>query len=264
VNVARGVFWAAPFGRLDFRERVALAAANGYRSVSASLNDPADGRAIADDAGIELAVLDGVSEWYAHEAPKRPLGMENYSVDDVLRGAEQLGVDAISAIAPFPTDVTTEAMVGGFAALCDRAAEHGLRVQLEFTAFPAVDSLAMAWEIVRLADRANGGIVLDTWHFFRGDPDFDVLASVPGERIFAVQVSDGAKEVQGSLVKDTFLYRRLPGEGSFDLGRVIGVLRETGGLNDVGPEVMSAELAELAPSDAARRTAEAMDRLFSA
>jgi sugar phosphate isomerase/epimerase len=264
MNVARGVFWAAPFGRLGFRDRVALAAANGYRSVSASLSDPLDGLAVAQDAGIELAVLDGVSEWYAHEPPKRPLGMENYSVDAVLGRAEQLGVDAISAIAPFPTDLPTDGMVGGFAALCDRAAEHGMRVQLEFTAFPAVDSLAVAWEIVRLADRANGGLVLDTWHFFRGDPDFQVLASVPGDRIFAVQVSDGAKEVQGSLVKDTFLYRRLPGDGCFDLASVIGVLRETGGLNDVGPEVMSADLAELPPSDAASLTADAMDRLFSA
>ena len=44
----------------------------------------------------------------------------------------------------------------------------------------------------RYADRANGGIVFDTWHFFRGDPDFDLLATVPGDRIYCVQIDDAA------------------------------------------------------------------------
>jgi sugar phosphate isomerase/epimerase len=123
--------------------------------------------------------------------------------------------------------------------------------------------LATAWEIVRGAARTNGGILFDTWHFFRGVPDLDLLAGVPGERIFSVQVSDGAPELRESLVKDTFRHRLLPGEGTFDLLGVLRVLRRTGGLNLVGPEVLSTELDALSAIEAARLAGEALDHVMA-
>jgi hypothetical protein len=48
----------------------------------------------------------------------------------------------------------------------------------------------------------------DTWHFFRSHPDFELLARIPGDRIFAVQVDAAAVEVRGSFGK-------IRGTGSF-------------------------------------------------
>ncbi len=66
-----------------------------------------------------------------------------------------------------------------------------------------------------------------------------------------MQVSDGAPEVQGGISQDTF-HGRLPGEGCFDLARVLRALDRIGGLRWVGPEVISPATAAMAPADAAR------------
>ena len=60
----------------------------------------------------------------------------------------------------------------------DRAALIGLDVHLEFVPMTVVSDIAIAWDMVRNADRPNGGMLFDTWHFFRGTPDFGVLAQV--------------------------------------------------------------------------------------
>jgi sugar phosphate isomerase/epimerase len=111
--------------------------------------------------------------------------------------------------------------------------------------------LKVAWDIVRQAGRANGGILFDTWHFFRGDPDMELLRTIPGDRIFAVQVNDADAEPCGTVWEDTFR-RRLPGEGSFDVAAVMAVLAQIGGLSWVGPEVIHPEMASMHPVDAAR------------
>ena len=103
-----------------------------------------------------------------------------------------------------------------FAGLCDRAADVGAQVHLEFMPISCVATLREAWTIVGDADRDNGGIVFDTWHFFRGDPDFDLLATVPGDRIYCVQIDDAAATPRTSLRDDT-KNRLLPGDGDLDL-----------------------------------------------
>jgi MFS family permease len=57
-----------------------------------------------------------------------------------------------------------------------------------------------------------------------------LLRSIPGDRIFRVQLADAAAEVAGSLYNDLLHYQRLPGEGDFDLPTVIGILDNIGAL----------------------------------
>ncbi len=211
---------------------------------------------------MELSILDGAIEWYPHHPPKRPLGGLDFTVDDIMRIGEAFEITSLSALAPFPTDLSTEELAAHFAGLCDRAAEQGWRVHFEFTPRSPVSDIVTAWDLVRLADRPNGGILFDTWHFYRVNPDFEALARVPGERIFAVQVSDGAAEFEEGLLQDTFRHRRLPGDGVFDLLRVMRALEAIGGLSLVGPEVLSVDLFALPPVEAARRASQSLDRLL--
>jgi sugar phosphate isomerase/epimerase len=275
-GTARGreVLWQASLGPTTVPERVAAAAAAGFRSVSVSPGDAepegCEGRTPeqvarwAADRGVRLLMLDAVIEWYPHEPPKRAVGAADYSVERVLDACDRFGVASLGALAPFPSPAPVDDLAGCFANLCDQAAEHDLGVHLEFTPFPPVPDLATAWQIVTLADRPNGGIVLDTWHFFRGRPDLQLLSSIPGDRIMGVQLSDGGEGFRESLLKDTFRHRELPGAGVFDLLGVLKVLEQTGGLNRVGPEVLSAELHALDPAEAATRLAGATDQLFAA
>jgi sugar phosphate isomerase/epimerase len=153
-------------------------------------------------------------------------------------------------------------VAAAFGRLCDRAADVGTRVQLEFLAMMAISDLARAAQVVRVADRANGGLVLDTWHFFRGNPDFAAHEALPGERIFSVQVSDGAAEPRGTVAQDTF-HRLLPGDGCFDLPRLVRTLGRIGGLSSVGPEVISPVTQAMAPAAAARLARDRVQALIS-
>ncbi len=270
----KDILWSASLPPADLAERVQAAAAAGFRGISVTPLDSyqdetgsgglraGDAAGWAADQGVSLLTLDSIIEWYPHEPPKRSIG-DTHSVEAVLLACDRLGVGSLSALAPYPTTAQLDDLAEAFAGLCERAAGHGLQVHLEFTPFPPVPDLATAWEVVQRAGQHNGGILLDTWHFFRGVPDLELLARIPGERIMAVQLSDGARDFQESLIKDTFRHRHLPGEGTFDLPGVLSVLERIGGLNRVGPEVLSEELFALPVGDAAVRMARATEALFA-
>ena len=232
--------------------RIDAAVANGFARLSISPLDvaraAADGTPPADlsrtirDAGLEI-VLDPVLNWYPGGGPSASR-FASFSVEDSLRMCEQLSIVSLTAVGSAQVAGSVADLAAPFGRLCDRAADIGTRVHLEFMPMSAISDLAAAWDIVRGADHPNGGIVFDTWHFFRGNPDYGVLAKVPGERIFAVQIDDALPTVQGTLREDT-QRRLLPGDGSFDLTRVIRALAEIGGLNWVGPEVIHPDLAAM-------------------
>jgi sugar phosphate isomerase/epimerase len=238
-------------------ERVAAASAAGFDAASVSLFEAVEAqeqglsggdlRARGRDEGVELSILDGLTGWLPSRPGRPP---HRIDVDEAMRLVDTWQAESVTALVR-ATDLPTEALVEHFARLCDRAAEHGARIHLEFAPRSGVPDLASAWRIVSDAGRPNGGMVFDTWHFFRSDPDFELLATVPGNRIFVVQVSDAAAEMVGDVIEDTTHRRRLPGDGSFDLVRVLDVLERIGALRSVGPEILSDELSLLSPAEAA-------------
>jgi sugar phosphate isomerase/epimerase len=205
--------------------------------------------------GLEV-VLDAIMNWSGPPRTDWPFGGHRDPVgfrvdlDEALRMSEALQAVAVNAVGPPVADRPLPDLAEPFARLCDRAAGFGARVTLEFMPMLSVATLAQAWSIVSAAGRDNGGLVFDTWHFFRGEPDFAVLESMPPGRIFMAQVSDGAAQPRASLVEDTF-NRLMPGDGSFDLDRVTRALDRVGGLGWVGPEVISPVTAAAEPGEIA-------------
>jgi sugar phosphate isomerase/epimerase len=196
----------------------------------------------ARDLGLDL-IMDPVMNWYPDSRPS-PSRFAGVSADDALRMCEALGVASLTVIATASSDVPVPELAGHFAGVCDRAAGFGAQVHLEFMPFTIVRNLRTAWDLVQAAGRPNGGLVFDTWHFFRGDPQFDVLAGVPGDRIFCVQLDDAPAQPQGELREET-RRRLLPGDGALDLTAAIRALHEIGALRWVGPEVISPDLAAM-------------------
>lgn len=251
--------WAGTVGFTSpLAERFAAAAATGCRQATLSppdvLRAAADGTTAAKigqqarDLGLDL-IIDPVMNWYPDREPS-PSRFAGVTADDALRMCEALGVTSLSAIATASSDVPVPELAGYFARLCDRAAGFGARVHLEFIPFTLVRTLRIAWDLVHAADRPNGGLVFDTWHFFRGEPQFDVLETVPGDRIFCVQLDDAPAKPEGPLRQETS-HRLLPGDGALDLTAAIRALHRIGALTWVGPEVISPDLAALPVLDAA-------------
>jgi sugar phosphate isomerase/epimerase len=249
-----------------FAERIDAAVAGGFdglslwgrdydRARASGLGD-ADMLAMLGDHGIELAELDGAWSW----APGAPAdlgagpeaGFMGYHADDFFRIADAIGGRSLNAAELFGTASPTDEFVAAFANLCDRAADHGLLVHLEFLPWSRVPDVATAWEIVQLADRRNGGILVDSWHFYFGTPDFDALRAVPGSSITGVQLNDAPAHVD-DVMNDAMRLRRLPGDGDFDLDALVFALRGMGTVAPMGIEVMSEDLYRLDPVEVGRR-----------
>jgi sugar phosphate isomerase/epimerase len=267
------ILWTGTVG-LDrtLDERIDAASNAGFEALSTSPREAMilreegvklpDAASRARNEGVPLLVLDAVYSWL------RPSdafgGSEPTSVDDCLRMASEFGVKFINAIAMRRRDdLSTDLVAERFAHLCQQASDIGCKIHLEFEPHSLLPDLASAWEIVRLAGCENGGVLFDSWHFFRGNPDFQALESIPGERIFASQISDGKAERVGHWSEEMLHHRLLPGDGDFDLTRAMRCLSASGGLTLCGPEVLSDELHALSPTSAARRASERMGALWS-
>ncbi len=262
------VLWAGTLGlEGDVARRLEAAAAVGCSRVSMSpldvaLAEEAGGSALdlgrAARAGGLDVVLDPVMNWYPG-APAPGSRFSRFTAEESLRIAADLEAVSMTVIAHRTGQTPADEMVEPFGRLCDQAAELGVDVHLEFIPMTEVRDLRSAWTIVSGADRRNGGILFDTWHFFRGDPDLNVLAAIPGDRIFAVQVDDARATPLPSLWDDT-RERLLPGDGDLDLVGALRALDARGGLSWVGPEVISSSSAKAAESDPVGVAHEAMDR----
>lgn len=265
--------WGATLAFGSLADRVTAAAAGGFatttmfphdyrRAVEAGLADD-DILALHGDAGVRLRTLDPFARWVPHFEPPADIAPERLALvscaeEEFFDIARRLRVETMTAIEPFGARHASIDLASAFGDLCDRAADQGMLVHLEFTPFSGIPDLATAWEVVRTADRRNGGLVFDTWHYFRGRRDDDLLREIPGERIFAVQISDAEANPRDRLVVDTWRFRLLPGEGDFDLPAVLEILAAKPKIGPPGIEVLSEALWRDTPVEIGSRSGVAL------
>lgn len=107
-------------------------------------------------------------------------------------------------------------LVEPFGALCDRAAEHGVLVGFEFLPYSGVRSIGEVWQVVSAADRPNGGIIVDLWHWFRPEAQVTDLAGIPASAFTSLQLCDVAAEPGPQMAEESRHGRLLPGAGVGD------------------------------------------------
>src|SRR5262249_33029719 len=132
----------------------------------------------------------------------------------------------------------------------------GLLVALEFLPFGGIADIATGRALVEAVGRRNAGLNVDSYHYFRGGPDRDVLRAV-GDRAFMIQLDDADAEVVGELFEDTMLRRRYPGDGAFDLVDFLSILDDAGASCPKSVEILSTDHQALAVEEAARRAYDA-------
>jgi sugar phosphate isomerase/epimerase len=249
--------------RFSFDERVGAAARAGFAGIGLLVDDyavlrssghrDADLLDVLDRHGVSVMEVEFLFDW-ALDGPRA----------EAARAAEATAHAMVDVFAPHhvnvgdlqapgelaPLDVVAER----FAGVCDRAAEHGTRVALEFLPWTGLADLATAAEVVHAAGRANGGILIDAWHYFRGDPDPSTLQQLRPRDVVAVQLDDADAEPVGPLFEDTMFRRRLPGEGSFDLVGLVQALDTIGVDGPYSVEIMST-VEQSHPVEAAARRA---------
>lgn len=216
----------------------------------------ADGMTSADyvachrDRGLDIPAAEVLLDWAgAHDAG---VSAETLHALDVaaLCGARYAIATLIEPTAPPLPDAAAS-----LARLCDRAAERGLAISLEFLPFAGIATIADAARLVEATDRENLGLVLDALHWFRqpGGPDVDALRSIPAERIHLLQLNDAPAARPEDLMVEAGSGRLLPGHGAVDIPALLAELASLGASPLVAAEVFSAELTAVGPGENARR-----------
>ena len=178
---SRLLLCAGTLPRANFAERVEAARSAGFDAISlfpqqylqATMKErltPADMREILVAAGIALDEVDPLLDWFGPEAS----AAEKLMFDM----ASELGAVSINTPTAFAPDIGLPELTAALVRLCERAAKHGLRIDLEFLPWTIVPDLRTALQVVTDAGQTNLGITLDVWHFFRGGDSLETLRSL--------------------------------------------------------------------------------------
>jgi sugar phosphate isomerase/epimerase len=247
--------------RFSFAQRAAAAAKAGFAGIGVAIEDYAtcrenglsdrEMRIILDDQGIRAAELEFLQNWWHDDERGRRARVNEdlfYAAADAF-GSRHMNVGSAGARGTLPP---LEILAEHFAALCDRAARHGLLVALEFLPWSDIPDAATAGQLIQMADRTNGGILIDTWHYFRGAANPEQVRSVPADRFFLIQFDDADAVQIGGFMEDTTRRRCLPGQGAFDLVGFIQMLDQMGVNAPVSVEIISDEQCARPLDEAAR------------
>lgn len=277
MTVANEMLWCATVRTKSLAERIAAAQAIGlnrmslfpidYQNATQGGLSPAQMRRMVDDAGIQVVVIDPYTKWLPDWQPpasmsKQDIAFTDFDGDQIFEMAHTFDAESINVIETFGRKYPMEVLVDSFARVCDRGAAEGFRVHVEFMPFSGIPDLATAWEMIRTANRPNSGITFDTWHYYRGKVNNELLKTLPGGRILRVQFADAAREVQGDLMNDLLHYRLPPGAGVFPLAEVTRILRDIGGLTSVGVELFSDAFDQFSAEEALRRASASLQTLY--
>ena len=274
------VFCAGTHGVTPFLDRLAPARSAGYAGVSVRPHeiDALRGAGLADaeirsriaDAGLAVGELDAVTTWLpAHRPPAgMPAGLAaallSNTAERLAALGEAIGARSLSVVEFYGTTPDPDAAAEAFAGVCDVAARHGLLAHLEFLPWAGIPDLASAWRIVDRAGRANGGLLVDSWHVFRSGSTFEELRAIPGDRVLCIQLDDAPATPEPDLAYETEHRRLLPGRGAIDLVGMIRTLDAIGCRAPLGVEVLSDELLARPVAEAAMASADATRSVVAA
>jgi len=139
------------------------------------------------------------------------------------------------------------------------AVPYGIRIAYEALSWGRhVNEYPQAWSLVEEADRANLGLVIDSFHIMATATPLDALESVDPAQIFLVQLADFMWQETRSPEErmDTARHFRVfPGEGvhSAELARLVRLLDQSGYEGDYSFEVFNDDYLQLPLSTVAER-----------
>jgi len=185
------------------------------------------GRLIA-DLGLKLVAFQPFRDFEGMPEPQRARGFAR--AERKFELMHELGTDLLlvcSNVLP--------AAIGGidraaadFRELGEAAAKHGIKVGYEALAWGRhVSDHRDAWEIVRRADHPHVGLILDSFHTLSRGLPVDSIRSIPGDRIFLVQIAD-APRLDMDILSWSRHFRNFPGQGDLPIVPFMQALGDTG------------------------------------
>ncbi|MGH7395316.1 MAG: sugar phosphate isomerase/epimerase family protein, partial [Candidatus Methylomirabilales bacterium] len=166
-------------------------------------------------AGLPVATLNSVERVTFQDPSGHARMLQDFT--RFCRVASALGGATVIAVpSPKPKGMTRPAVeaesVRVLRQLAAIAARHNVRVALEFLGFAdcSVNTLETCWRVVRRVNRANVGLVLDTFHFYAGNSSLRSVAALDPRKLFMVHLNDVMPGPRARLHDARRLY---PGDG---------------------------------------------------
>lgn len=249
------VFCVVPVMNVPFLDLLPPVKAAGFSALSITPThlegleqagvSPAELRSRLNDLGLRIAQFECVTNWLPEHA-RGPQTTADYAdmllamtAERLMPMAEAVGARSIAAAEIFKVEIKIDSAAEALAVVCDRAADHGLSVDVEFVPAGGIRDIETTAEIIRRSGRGNAAIMLDTLHFFRGGSTLAQLRQLPPEMIGLIQLADGAADAPEDIELEMVTARLLPGDGGLDIRGVVSTLEEMGVRAPVGVEVFS-------------------------
>lgn len=226
--------------------KLSAAAKAGFRAIEIFENDltffpgkPRDLCARASDLGLEIVALQPMRDFEAMPQAIRARNFERAARKFDLMA--ELGARLLCIC----SNVSEEAIddpgraSADLAELAEQARRYGFSLGYEALAWGRhVRDWTAAWDIVRSANCANLGIVLDSFHAcVRGNP-IEPMSAIPPDRIALVQVSD-APALQMDPLSLSRHYRCYPGQGDFPVVDYLDAITRAGYSGPVSLEIFN-------------------------
>ena len=115
-------------------------------------------------------------------------------------------------------------IVERYAEICDLAKPFGLTVDLEFPSFSRLTNLKETIDIVRAADRPNGGILVDTLYCHFSKVGLEELATIPRQWLHFMHICDtvpAIPETRDGMIRIARDDRLYVGEGCIDFAAIM-------------------------------------------
>jgi 3-dehydroshikimate dehydratase len=155
-----------------------------------------------------------------------------------------------------------DAAVAALRAIGDIGKSRGVRIAFEPLCYtPWINDYRLGWKLVRDADHSHVGLVLDPAHIFLVGSPLDDIATIPGAKIFLVELNDLPDT--GLNIREMLRnYRMFPGEGRRPLGEFLRLVLATGYRGHFALEVFNATYRAMDPLLVARRGHASLEKLF--
>ncbi len=153
--------------------------------------------------------------------------VEPSSYVPAMEAAAEMGASHVIASAWTREGADRNFIVERYAEICDRARPFGLDVDLEFPIFSRVRTLGEAADVVRAADRPNGGVLIDALYYHFARVSLEEIDALPRSWLHFLHLCDtkaaipATSEGMKHIARDERLY---VGEGCIDLASLLARL----------------------------------------
>ena len=216
-------------------EKLSAIAAAGFRTVEIFESDvlsyngtPADIAEELKALGLKVVTFQPFRDFEGMPEPQRQRAFDRAERKFDLM--QVLGTDLLMVCSNVSPDSLggIDRAAADFRELGERAAKRGFKVAFEALAWGRhINDYRDAWEVVRRADHPNVGLVLDSFHTFARKTELTAMRSIPGDRIFLVQLAD-APWLDMDVLSWSRHYRNFPGQGDMPILDFMQALRQTG------------------------------------